>query len=230
MEKEVFKLLNQKKKLNLLKKIKKDTLSINLTILVNANGKIIKESSYFRINAKKLNEKSKSSLNGVIRALPIFKILNRKTAPVISKHFLNFQYAILRAHDEIKLEPIKTQKKYTGGTIEETPIFPGCENLSDTEATACFHKKMKNHIKYHFKYPSQAVSQGISGKVYTIFSISQTGKVENIRVRGPHLLLEREALRILKFLPDMIPGKRNGDPVKVPYSIPITFTLNKKTP
>ncbi|MEL0240417.1 MAG: energy transducer TonB, partial [Flavobacteriaceae bacterium] len=46
-----------------------------------------------------------------------------------------------------------------------------------------------------------------------------------IRMRGPDKNLEAEALRIINLLPNMTPGRQRGRPVKVPFSIPITFRL-----
>jgi protein TonB len=44
-------------------------------------------------------------------------------------------------------------------------------------------------------------------------------------MRGPDKNLEKEAKRIISLLPQMIPGKQRGRPVRVPFSIPITFRL-----
>ena len=44
-------------------------------------------------------------------------------------------------------------------------------------------------------------------------------------MRGPDKNLEKEAERIISKLPAMIPGKQRGRPVRVPFSIPITFRL-----
>ena len=44
-------------------------------------------------------------------------------------------------------------------------------------------------------------------------------------MRSPHKLLENEALRIIKRLPQMTPGKQDGEIVGVPFSIPVTFKL-----
>ena len=51
------------------------------------------------------------------------------------------------------------------------------------------------------------------------------GSIKEIRTKGPHPLLEKEAARIASLLPGIVPG-RNGDKfVRVPFSIPITFRL-----
>ncbi|MEL0272010.1 MAG: energy transducer TonB, partial [Flavobacteriaceae bacterium] len=46
-----------------------------------------------------------------------------------------------------------------------------------------------------------------------------------IPLSGTDKHLEADALRILKLLPNMTPGRQRGRPVKVPFSIPITFRL-----
>ena len=46
-------------------------------------------------------------------------------------------------------------------------------------------------------------------------------------MRVPDKNLEAEALRIINLLPKMIPGKKDGRPVRVPFSIPIIFKLTK---
>ena len=66
---------------------------------------------------------------------------------------------------------------------------------------------------------------GIQGRVYVNFIIAKDGQITNIRMRGPDNNLEAEAKRIISLLPQMIPGKQRGRPVRVPFSIPITFRL-----
>ncbi|MDF0707614.1 M56 family metallopeptidase [Flagellimonas okinawensis] len=107
--------------------------------------------------------------------------------------------------------------------IDEVPIFPGCEDATDKKA--CFQEKMQAHIRKNFHYPELAQEQGIQGRVSSILIIDTEGNVVDIRMRGPHELLERETERILSKLPQMQPGKHEGETVKVPFSIPITFRL-----
>jgi TonB family protein len=108
--------------------------------------------------------------------------------------------------------------------VDEVPTFPGCENALDKKA--CFQEKMIAHIKKNFNYPKEAQDLGIQGRVSLVFSISTDGTIKNIRKRGPHKLLENEAVRIIERLPKMIPGKDGDKTVDVPFSIPITFKLN----
>ena len=68
---------------------------------------------------------------------------------------------------------------------------------------------------------------GLSGRqrIAVIFKIDKKGYVKDIRVRAPHPRLEKEAIRVINMLPRMIPGTVNGQPVVVPYSLPITFQV-----
>lgn len=108
--------------------------------------------------------------------------------------------------------------------IDEAPVFPGCEGASDLKK--CFIEKTKNHIRKHFNYPAKAKTQGIQGRVAIMFTIARDGTIKNIRKRGPHELLEAEAVRIIKRLPKMKPGRHNGNAVSVPFSVPITFKIH----
>ena len=85
---------------------------------------------------------------------------------------------------------------------------------------------MNKHIRKNFRYPEIAQEMGIQGRVYVNFIISKDGSITNIRMRGPDKNLEKEAARIISKLPKMTPGKQRGIPVRVPFSIPITFRLN----
>jgi protein TonB len=109
--------------------------------------------------------------------------------------------------------------------IEDVPIFPGCERVKKSERRDCFQEKMNKHIRKNFRYPEIAQEMGIQGRVYVNFIIAKDGKITNIRMRGPDKNLENEAQRIISRLPSMIPGKQRGRPVRVPFSIPITFRL-----
>jgi protein TonB len=131
--------------------------------------------------------------------------------------------------DEI-VEIVEVEEEYDDvdvpfAVIEDVPIFPGCERVSKSERRNCFQEKMNKHIRKNFRYPEIAQEMGIQGRVYVNFIIAKDGQITNIRMRGPDKNLEKEAQRIIAKLPNMIPGKQRGRPVRVPFSIPITFRL-----
>ena len=109
--------------------------------------------------------------------------------------------------------------------IEDVPLFPGCEKVAKSERRKCFQEQINKHIRKNFRYPEIAQEMGIQGRVYVNFIISKDGSITNIRMRGPDKNLEKEAKRIISKLPKMTPGKQRGRPVRVPFSIPISFRL-----
>ena len=109
--------------------------------------------------------------------------------------------------------------------IEDVPIFPGCEKVDKSQRRDCFQEQMNKHIRKNFRYPEIAQEMGIQGRVYVSFIIAKDGQITNITMRGPDKNLEKEAQRIISKLPSMTPGKQRGRPVRVPFSIPITFRL-----
>ncbi|OQD43752.1 energy transducer TonB [Croceivirga radicis] len=125
--------------------------------------------------------------------------------------------------EEVEVEEVEEDISVPFAVIEDVPVFPGCENAGDKKA--CFQEQMQKHIRKNFRYPEIAQEMGIQGRVAVMFTIQKDGSIGNIRMRGPDKNLEAEALRIINKLPKMTPGKQRGRPVKVPFSIPITFKL-----
>ena len=86
---------------------------------------------------------------------------------------------------------------------------------------------MTNHIKLHFTYPKEAMENNIQGRVQVEYLIDEIGNVEVYRVKGPEnaQLLEEEARRIIKLLPQFTPGKQSGKAIAVRHVVPITFRM-----
>lgn len=104
------------------------------------------------------------------------------------------------------------------------PVFPGCEESNNLKE--CFHESIMNHIKKNFRYPEEAIAQKIQGRVNITFAVNTEGYIQDIKVRGPHVILETEAKRIISKLPRMVePGKLGDLPVVYTYSVPITFKM-----
>ncbi|MCH1595904.1 MAG: energy transducer TonB, partial [Flavobacteriaceae bacterium] len=125
--------------------------------------------------------------------------------------------------EEVEVDEVEEDISIPFAVIEDVPVFPGCEGASDKKA--CFQQQMQKHIRKHFRYPEIAQEMGVQGRVNVMFVIQRDGSIGGIRMRGPDKNLEAEALRIINLLPNMTPGRQRGRPVKVPFSIPITFRL-----
>lgn len=143
---------------------------------------------------------------------------SKKTTPVI----LNPEDIIVV--DEPKEEPTEDVPFVL---IEDAPIFEGCEGLSKKENKACFEEKMKKFFQKNFN-GDLAQELGLSSgkkRITTQFVIDKKGNIIDIKVRAPHPNLKEEAQRIINKLPKFTPGKQRGNPVKVKYTLPITFKV-----
>ena len=118
--------------------------------------------------------------------------------------------------EEVVAEAVPEDKVYTMAMVEQAPEFPG--------GTAAMYKWLGENISY----PAQASEEGVQGRVIVEFDVSKTGAIENVRVvRGRHPALDREAVRLVKSMPNWQPGRNNGQPVKVTFTLPITFKLQQ---
>ncbi|MFL0353677.1 energy transducer TonB [Xanthomarina sp. GH4-25] len=127
--------------------------------------------------------------------------------------------------EEVQVEEVEEDVSIPFSVVEKVPIFPGCLDTSNEALKECFNKKINNHIIKNFTYPQTALELGVYGRVIVLFQVDKDGNVTNIRSRGPDKMLEKEAERIIGLLPKMKPGLQRGNPVTVPYSIPINFKI-----
>nr|WP_289713054.1 energy transducer TonB [uncultured Muribaculum sp.] len=123
---------------------------------------------------------------------------------------------VVREHkDEIVVEekkPVEENKVFTA--VEQMPQFPGGESA------------LMQYISKNIKYPPVAMENGIQGRVVVQFVVTKTGKIGEVKIaRGKDPDLDKEAMRVVKSLPDFIPGKMNGQAVNVWYTLPVTFKL-----
>jgi len=109
--------------------------------------------------------------------------------------------------------------------IETSPIFPGCK-INNSEK--CFNEKIQKHLSKYFN-TGLAYKLGMSPgekKIWMFFKIEKNGKVTDIYARAAHPTLKKEAIRVIKTLPRMQPGKLNGIPKITEHSVPFSFTID----
>jgi TonB family protein len=82
------------------------------------------------------------------------------------------------------------------------------------------------YLRDNMGYPIDSYNKKIGGKVYVKFIVRKDGSITNARiVKGINQELDWEALRIIKYMPYWIPGKRDGELVDVNFRIPISFNI-----
>lgn len=117
--------------------------------------------------------------------------------------------------DEVIAAPkVEEEQPMNIAMVEQKPEFNGGE--------AAMYKWLSDNIVY----PSAASEEGVQGRVVVEFVVGKDGSITNVRVVRPrHPALDKEAVRVVKAMPKWIPGRNNGQPVKVTYTLPVTFKL-----
>ena len=88
--------------------------------------------------------------------------------------------------------------------------------------------ELMKYLSTNLKYPEDAKKQSIEGRVIVQFVINKTGKIINTKIlQSLHPSCDKEVIRLIESMPDWVPGKQNGNPVPVYYTLPIRFKLEK---
>ena len=81
-------------------------------------------------------------------------------------------------------------------------------------------------INSQLVYPEAAKRVGIQGKVMVSFTITESGKVDNVKVvKGVHPLLDAEAVRVISRSPKWEPAQKLGSPIAITYTFPVIFQV-----
>jgi TonB family protein len=123
--------------------------------------------------------------------------------------------------------PVKFQLSTTSATVdEEKPLLVVEQNPEFKGGYDAMLKFLSSHIKY----PETAKTNKVQGTVFVQYVISKTGAISNARIlRGIGSGCDEEAVRVVKAMPDWIPGKQDGKDVPVMFQIPVKFQLSQTT-
>ncbi len=98
--------------------------------------------------------------------------------------------------------------------VEKMPEFPGG------------NQKLMEYLSREIRYPIIAQENGIQGAVIVQFTVRKDGKIDDVEVvRSADPSLDKEAIRLVKSMPDWNPGKQRGKAVHCKFTLPIRFRL-----
>lgn len=118
--------------------------------------------------------------------------------------------------EEVRNELTEAETEEKGAEIytivEKMPYFPG----GQTE----LHK----YVKQNTKYPEELLARRMSGVVRVKYIVDENGLPDKLELLNKvHPLMDKEALRVIRSLPNQRPGKQRGEAVKVQFTIPVYF-------
>ena len=112
----------------------------------------------------------------------------------------------------VEEEEESSQQIFT--VVETMPEFPGGQGA------------LLQYLAKSIKYPVIAQENGIQGRVSCSFVVNKDGSIVDAEViRGVDPSLDKEALHVINSMPKWSPGKQRGKPVRVKYTVPVTFRL-----
>ena len=123
---------------------------------------------------------------------------------------------VLKAKQMLVTEPVKPKEEENTvfEYVEQMPSFPGGEAA------------LMQYLSKNIKYPPFAEENNIQGRVICTFVVERDGSVSDIRIaRSVDPSLDKEAIRVVSGMPRWIPGRQNGQMVRVKYTLPVTFRL-----
>ena len=121
-----------------------------------------------------------------------------------------FVCAVLFSQDSIKSESRK--EYYT--LVDETASYPGG------------YQALGKYLRDNLKYPTEAIEQGVEGRVFVQFIVETDGTGSDIKVvKGIGSGCDEEALRLIKKMPVWIPAKKDGVLVRQKMIQNILFKL-----
>lgn len=109
---------------------------------------------------------------------------------------------------------------------EQMPRFPGCEEeqLSKEALKKCADTRLLKFMSNHIKYPRLAIENSIEGTVVVSFVVEKDGSITDAKIlRDIGGGCGKEALRVVRKMPNWIAGKQNGRKVRVHYKLPVKY-------
>lgn len=158
----------------------------------------------------------------VISGMPNWKPGTQKGKPVNVKYTVPVMFRLSTGPvDKINETVVVASKEAAASTTGEVyevadkmPEFPG--GMAG----------LMQYLSKNVKYPTEAHTKGIQGRVIVSVIINTEGKVTNAQiVQGVAPSLDAEALRVTGIMPNWKPGSKDGKPVNVKYTFPIMFRL-----
>ncbi len=128
---------------------------------------------------------------------------------------------------ELPPDPIEDEEEKVLDYATIMPMFPGCDEGEYQDKKTCAEKKMLEFIYKNIKYPSIAREVGTQGITVIQFVVGKDGSISKIKsLKDLGSGCTKEAIKVIKKMPNWKPGIQNGRPVKVHFRLPIRFTLN----
>ena len=125
-----------------------------------------------------------------------------------------------RANAQDKREKTTQTRK---DTAPDDKVYEVCEQMPIFEGGDA---ALLKYLRENLKYPDKTKDRGVQGRLVIGFIVEKDGSLTDVKVLRPvDIDLDAEVLRVVKGMPKWIPGRHNGQRVRVRYLLPIHICL-----
>ena len=108
-------------------------------------------------------------------------------------------------------------------TTTDDKVYDVCEQMPTYEGGDA---ALLKYLGENLKLPEEDQERGMQGRMVVGFIVEKDGSLTNVKVLRPvDIALDAEVLRVVKGMPKWIPGRHNGQRVRVRYLLPIHICL-----
>ena len=108
-------------------------------------------------------------------------------------------------------------------TATDDKVYEVCEQMPTYEGGDA---ALLKYLGENWKLPDEYKERGIQGRMVVGFIVEKDGSLTNVKVlRAVDIAIDAEVLRVVKGMPKWIPGRHNGQRVRVRYLLPIHICL-----
>ena len=108
-------------------------------------------------------------------------------------------------------------------TATDDKVYEVCEQMPIFEGGDA---ALLKYLGENLKLPEEDQERGMQGRMVVGFIVEKDGSLTNVKVlRAVDIAIDAEVLRVVKGMPKWIPGRHNGQRVRVRYLLPIHICL-----
>ena len=163
------------------------------------------------------------TVNDYVYQQPQKKVIKKgKKNATVKTGAVNEIVVVGYAPDDQKTQPVEMPNTMAVDTKEDK-VFDVVEHMPEYPGGM---EALMKYISMNVRYPKEAEEKNIQGRVIATFVVEKNGSISRAKVvKSVDPLLDEEALRVIYAMPNWIPGRQNGEPVAVKYTVPLAFRL-----
>ncbi|WP_190277238.1 energy transducer TonB [Taibaiella lutea] len=165
----------------------------------------------------------------VVKAMPNWKPAKQNGQAVKTYYTLPVTFKLRGQARDTSLPDAReylVKKEEPQSTEPEEKIFYSVEHSAEFPGGM---EALQKFLNSHLKYPVGAREDGLAGRAIVQFVVDRDGSIKDIvLVRDvPNSGFGKEAVRLVNSMPKWKPGTQNGQPVRMYYTMPVTFKLDR---